>query len=293
MQVAYVHIFAAQSPGPCRELALVLQSQGIPSQTIEHDGVFQLWVPESDLLMAKTELAVYQSENVNWKPRRERVVFDKFNPWPGLWAYVLLMLFVTFAAGSGLFGLSWFSDGKVNAGLVLDGEWWRTFTALTLHADVGHLAGNLGFGLLFGYFAGQLFGSGVGWLGIVLSGAVGNYINSFLSSSSHTSVGASTAIFGALGLVAAFSWRRKLYPQDRWVGRLGPLIGGIALLAFTGTGGERTDVGAHLTGFVSGIAIGSIQAVWPVNWLRQSRVQWLAGGSAVSLLMVSWVLALL
>ncbi len=292
MQVAYIVILESAVSGPCQEFALVLQSQNIASEILVAEGRYQLLVPEDDLYVAQQELVAYQRENVNWKPRYEAPKIVTQNPWPGIFSYVVLMVLFGWAAGEGLFSANWFSVGKVDAAKVLDGEWWRTFTALTLHADAGHLFGNLGFGILFGYFAGQFFGSGLGWLGILLSGAVGNLINSYLQSSYHTSVGASTAIFGALGLVAAYSWRRKFFAQDRWVSRLGPIVGGIALLAFTGTGGERTDVGAHLTGFVSGICIGSVFALVPAAFARSSSTQWIAGALAIGLLAFSWSVAL-
>ncbi len=292
MQVAYVVILESPIPGPCQELALVLQSQDIPSETLVTEGRYQLLVPEDDLRDAQEELVAYQKENVNWKSRHEAPKLIPLNPWPGLFTYVVLMVVFGWVAGAGFFGSDWFSLGKVDAGLVMDGQWWRTFTALTLHADVGHLLGNLGFGILFGYFAGQFFGSGVGWLGILLSGAIGNWFNSYLQLASHTSVGASTAIFGALGLVAAYSWRRKFFPQDRWVSRLGPIVGGVALLAFTGTGTERTDVGAHLTGFVSGLLIGLVFALFPAALAKHRLSQCVAGSAAVGILVFSWAIAL-
>ena len=46
--------------------------------------------------------------------------------------------------------------------------------------------------------------------------------------------------------------------QDRWSTRFGPIVGGLALLMFTGTGGQNTDVGAHLLGFVCGFAAGML-----------------------------------
>ncbi|NNF15607.1 MAG: rhomboid family intramembrane serine protease [Gammaproteobacteria bacterium] len=270
----------------------MLQSQGIKSETLTTEGRYQLLVAEEDVASARRELLTYNQENKNWQPRQPRVKFDYQNPLAGILGFVLVMLFVTWTAGENFGGLNWFTAGKVDAGLVRGGEWWRTITALTLHADIAHLSGNLVFGAVFGFFAGQYFGPGVAWLSILIAGATGNWFNSYLQSSTHTSVGASTAIFGALGLVAAFSWKRKLYPQDRWAYRLGPVIGGIALLAFTGTGGERTDVSAHLTGFVCGFLIGAVFAICPYNVPRSAALQWIAGLSSITAIIFSWAMAL-
>lgn len=292
MQLPFTVVFESVHAGPCRERALVLQSQSIPAQTLVDDEGHRLLVPEEFAAKAFEELASYDRENRHWKPVVTAPKPTYLDPRAGLAGYVLAMLFAGWAAGVQLFELNWFDAGKVNAGLVMNGELWRTVTALSLHADVGHLAGNLGFGALFGYFAGQFFGSGVGWLAILMSGAAGNTLNSYLNSPSHTSVGASTAIFGALGLVAAYSWRRQWFPQDRWVGRVGPIAGGVALLAFTGTGGERTDIGAHLTGFISGIALGVLLAWLPSSWLKSLWLQWSTGLLAAFMLAASWYFAL-
>jgi membrane associated rhomboid family serine protease len=79
-----------------------------------------------------------------------------------------------------------------------------------------------------------------------------------LLESSHRSIGASTAVFAALGLVAGFVWRGKLMSQERWSYRVGPIVGGLALLMYTGTGDANTDIGAHLMGFVCGFAGGML-----------------------------------
>ena len=64
--------------------------------------------------------------------------------------------------------------GRVEAGALLGGEWWRAITALTLHIELAHLGGNLAFGAFFGYFVGRYFGTGVGWLAVLLAASVGN-----------------------------------------------------------------------------------------------------------------------
>jgi hypothetical protein len=77
-----------------------------------------------------------------------------------------------------------------------------------------------------------------------------------------------------------------------WMRRSAPLIGGVALLAFTGTGGENTDILAHLAGFVVGSAIGAICARLPLPAPGHYRAQWIAGLAAFALLSLAWTLAL-
>jgi membrane associated rhomboid family serine protease len=139
---------------------------------------------------------------------------------------------------------------------IIAGEWWRTITALTLHRDLSHFMANLGFGLLFAAFLQPRLGGGVTWLGIVLSGALGNSVNAwFYKSSLHSSIGASTAVFGGLGLLMAWEFiARWRIPHTRhWWQFVVPLGGGLALLAFLGSSdeaaGDRTDYMAHFLGF--------------------------------------------
>ena len=88
----------------------------------------------------------------------------------GVIGYALVLIAITLATLTRAGGLNWKSSGVLDAGFLERGEWWRVFTALTLHADLLHLLSNLAFGALFGYPAARLFGPGVAWL-LILVGA--------------------------------------------------------------------------------------------------------------------------
>ena len=270
---------------------MVLRTQGIEAQTIAADGQHLVVVAATDAARAYAELTDYQSELDERVQPAAPFRHEQHMAWPGVAVYFAIIIIMAFAAVAQPGG-EWFAAGKVDAGLVRDGQWWRTLTALTLHVDLPHLAGNLVFGGVFGYFAGQLFGSGLAWSVIVLAGASGNALNSVLMSPSHTSVGASTGIFAALGLLAAYAWKRKYYPQDRWAYRLGPIIAGIALLAYLGTGGERTDVSAHITGYMCGAVAGVVLAMTFDRLPRGATAQWVYGMATLGLLTLSWLFAL-
>ena len=98
-------------------------------------------------------------------------------------------------------------------------------------------------------------------------------------------------MFAALGLLAGFVWRGRLMAQDRWPYRLGPVIGGIALLAYTGTGDEQTDIGAHLAGFLCGFAAG-IALTLAARYLASPRLQAICGALAAALILAAWAAAL-
>jgi membrane associated rhomboid family serine protease len=112
-----------------------------------------------------------------------------------------------------------------------------------------------------------------------------------LLESTHRSIGASTAVFAALGLVAGYVWRAKLMSQERWPYRLGPVVGGLALLMYTGTGDANTDVGAHLMGFLSGFGGGVIMTRY-ASTVTSLRFQWAAGLGAVLVVIAAWLTGL-
>ena len=224
-------------------------------------------VPAEHSARAIEEIAIYDEANPPpvVKPRK---TIRYQNAVPGIVAYVLVICSVAWLAGDSAFGENWLRAGRVDGVLVRAGEIWRTATALTLHSGLGHLAGNLVFGVLFGLFAGRILGSGVAWFAIVTTGVLGNLLNTLLLAPDHRSIGASTAVFAALGIVAGYVWRARLMSQERWVYRNGPIVGGLALLMYTGTGDENTDIGAHLFGFLFGLPLGFCAELAVERWGR-------------------------
>jgi membrane associated rhomboid family serine protease len=137
-------------------------------------------------------------------------------------------------------------------------EWWRPLTSLFLHADLEHLAGNVALGTLFGLWCGHSLGKWRGWLLMLAAGAVGNFFNILVRrGEDFASLGASTAVFGALGLLTgAGLWHSLRHPDRRGLLRtFAPLVAGLVLLSWLGIGGPRTDVSAHFLGFAAGLVL--------------------------------------
>ncbi len=287
-------VFESSNASLCNEHALVLAAKQIPHRVVHDRDGFILIVPAESSIAAGRELRLYADENPPPLPRTVRND-ERHNPAPGVAAYAAVLCAVAWFAGQDLLGMDWYAAGRVDGSLVRDGEAWRLLTALTLHADLSHLTGNLVFGALFGFFAGRLFGSGVAWLAILACAAAGNLANTLLLASVHRSIGASTAVFAALGMVAGYVWHAQLMTQERWVYRLGPVVGGIALLAYTGMGGgdaeRHVDVGAHVMGFVCGFA-GGMLLVHLMPRLHGRRSQLAAGAAALAMLALAWIAAL-
>jgi rhomboid protease GluP len=290
MDEGWTIVFDSTNRQACNDRALVLTSLKIPHEILGDDIRYLLAVPAEAAEKARYEIWQFETENKPVPRPKPRLVPEYQDAVPGVAIYIVIVCLVAWLAGEGAFNRDWLSAGRVDGELIREGEWWRTLTALTLHSGLRHLAGNIGFGALFGILAGRLFGSGMTWFCVVIAGGLANTINTLLLASDHRSIGASTAVFATLGLIAGFVWRAKLMAQDRWAYRLGPIVGGIALLAYTGTGGPDTDIGAHLAGFVCGFGVGMLLTLLPA--IPSSRqIQLLFGTSATAILVVAWAMA--
>ena len=282
-------VFESHNRRACSDRALVLESLQIPHEIIVDAGGCALIVPAEFSARASDELRLYDEENPPPRPQNTTPIVHQ-NGIPGVVVYVVIIGAIAYLEGRSAFGQDWLAAGRIDGVLVRAGEWWRTFTALTLHSGLRHLAGNIVFGAFFGLFAGRLFGPGIAWLAIVLAGASGNALNTLLLESSHRAIGASTAVFASLGLLAGFVWRARLMSQERWPYRVGPIVGGFALLMYTGTGDENTDVGAHLMGFLCGL-VGGILLTLCREQLVKRRLQIAAASVTFLILGGAWVVA--
>jgi membrane associated rhomboid family serine protease len=261
------------------------------AQAVNRDGCWFLVVSENDLANSIQELDAYRQENPDRATRGNALPPVFGGAIAGVFLYSVIVILIAVLSTEGAYGLDWFPAGRMQAGKVMAGEWWRTVTALTLHLDSGHVAGNLLFGVVFGLLAGQALGGGVAWLAIVIAGALGNFMNAVVQAPSHTSIGASTAVFAALGVIVSHALRPRGRRETR-LRRWSPLVGGVLLLAFVGVGGERTDVTAHLTGFLAGMTIGWLGCGLPHAWLAHRTVQVWSGGAAIAIVATAWFLAL-
>ena len=275
------------------ELALVLTARGVPFQ--RQPGLRRLGAlgaARRCAPAAATELTLYRHENARQIGTRP---IEEVGDGPGrrLW-YVATLLAVFFALHADLFNRDWLGAGRLEAGPLLAGEWWRAVTALTLHLELDHLGGNLAFGAFFGYFVGRYLGHGVGWLAVLLAAAGANVLNAWAQWPAHRSIGASTAVFAALGLLVTYTWRRGYLRDTPWRARIAPIVAGFGLLAFTGTAGENTDLGAHLFGFIAGLVLGARDraASRRRRGCSSARVQRLCGAAAALLLVAAWAVGL-
>lgn len=237
---------------------LVLSSSDVTYHVRKGEHGWEVYVRDTGYEKALDVIEKYLSENRDAHLVEEVHSFEYGRTFSGLWvSLILVALHVGVALNheSGAFVKTY----GLAAYEVLHGELYRAVTSLFIHADTLHLAGNVLGIALFCTAVCQITGPGVGWLMILITGLGGNFLNAFLYKSHHLSVGASTAVFGAVGILAGYQFFKKLGPPGRRNKAWLPLAGGLALLAFLGAG-EHADLTAHLFGFLVGIVVGVLYA---------------------------------
>ena len=278
--------------GQVEQYALVLTAMGMQSSIAPEGKIMALYVAHEDAVRANDELAAYDSENRERPPDRDwlRPALPRVEV---AMVYWVVLLFFFAAARHQAFSFDWFGEGAAQTGLMLKGEWWRAVTALCLHADGAHLLGNLVFGTVFLMLLSQVTGAGVAALTIITAGAAGNVLSALVRSPEHTSIGASTAIFAGIGLLAALRQARRQHFEFSALRNWTPVAGGLALLTFLGLSGENTDILAHVLGFGFGIAAGWVLARWDRDWTADRGLQWKCAGTAGAVVASAWVAAAL
>jgi len=266
------------------EWALVLEALAIPYH-MEHRGQeSRLHIEEREKERAFLELSLYSEEN---KPKQKKeikadLIIPLFVPAALLFWHLLLSHFLP--------GTLWYARGKIMGQAVMEaGEWWRAVTALTLHLHGLHLLSNLLLGSVVAGALSSIAGRGLAWSLILISGVLGNLWNVSLHHFSHQSIGASTAVFGALGLLGMVKVLGKGFDRRKfWL----PFAGALALLGFLGASGANTDVGAHLFGFFAGLGLGVMVLVPVSYWGRPGKlVQILLGLGSWALVLYAWAMA--
>jgi rhomboid protease GluP len=286
-------VFRSAVRSDCHERAFMLSAVGIASAIHLTSAGYVLTVDASDQALAQRHLLSYDAESRAAPAAAAPMPLAHPNAWQGCVVYVAVLLGVGLAVSNGWWRLDAFDLGELDAAQVKHGQWWRAWTALTLHLDGAHLAANLTAGIWFGYLAARQIGSGTAWLLTVTGAALANLLESQFGPSSHRAVGASTAVFTALGLLVSHAWRRGLRVSQRWAMRWAPLVAGAVLLGWFGSAGEGTDIVAHALGFLCGCTLGAWAASPRVERALSHMPQWLAGAAALASIGIAWECALL
>jgi membrane associated rhomboid family serine protease len=288
-------VYRSARANDCLERVFMLDAVGISSETRAEEQAYLLMVEEAEAPRAREQLALYERERRPPPVALPRPSIHGY-AWIGCGLYAAALIVIGLCVANGLWGSNAFEAGTLNAGRVQAGQWWRAWTALTLHLDGGHLAANLLVGIWFGYLAGRQQGPGHAWFLVVTGAAAANLLEALLAPPTHLAVGASTAVFTALGLLSAYAWVTQARRAQRWALQWAPLVCGVVLLAWFGSGSDegagQVDVIAHALGFIVGALLGLLAARPRVRPLLQRIPQWLTGLLALAQIAIAWRLAL-
>ncbi|MEI7820944.1 MAG: rhomboid family intramembrane serine protease [Verrucomicrobiota bacterium] len=284
-----------------RERGLVVAAMDLPYWIEREDGAWVLFVEENARGQAAAALAEFEAEE------QARVHVQKPEPLviPKLALALTLVAMVIFYRMQTGANPVLIERGVAVDARILHGEWWRCFTALTLHGGVEHLVSNLGLAVFAFAFAFSRFGAGAGLLGTVLGGAMGNLLNAFAHAAKpHASLGSSTALFASLGLLAGGELAARLMHRATRTGwqLLVPVGAGLAFLSLYGGAGSNrdgtpimdtgnVDLMAHLFGLVAGVALGSVLFAAGLRRGARAWVQAVCGGAVIVVLAAAWMAA--
>lgn len=266
---------------------LVLAAADIAHRRVHSDEGWELHVGDESLREAEKEIQAFAAEN---PPIGETDGHGRIpGPLDFSAAWAILPLVTIHLA------VHWNSNPKeigaalgASAAQILQGQLYRCLTALLLHADSAHLLSNIAGLALFGSAVCAATGPGLGWFMITVAGALGNLINAWFYGSAHHSIGASTAVFGALGILVGLALINPKAPHSsphkKW---LLPLGGGLGLFAFLGMS-PHTDFTAHAFGLLVGICLGLPYAKYQAYRPTPANQRFWAAFTAL-LLGISWV----
>lgn len=247
--------------------ALALRSQGIHHGVRSAPRHHELWIPAASEAKAR-EILRRQAEDAAEGPAEPPPAPDRgFSSAGILTAVALLALFWVTGERGGVDRAGWFRAGSAVAEAISAGQWWRAGTALTLHADPAHVGGNMVAAIIFVGALGRWMGGGAAAFATLVIGTLGNLIVAVAYQKAHNSVGASTATFGALGLLAGLQIRRwfsghhsvsAYFRRRRALSVFGACLGFFAMVGV----GETSDVAAHAAGMGTGLLAGLAFAPW-------------------------------
>ena len=243
-----------------RDFSLVLSSQNIRHIVLRSElGPWEILVREQDLCAAQTQIALYKQENPDWE--REFIALPMLRPSAQPLWFLLIPAVCTFFQFSN-YGMENF--GIADAGRILKGEWWRLFTAQTLHSGNYHLVSNL----LSGFFVFSLISSKMPLSRIapfiVLAAAFANLETAFIMKD-YRSLGFSSTVFAGLGALATLEVR--VLKRENLYRRLVPWFAAFLLAVFLGVGDEtgKVDIFGHFFGLIMGTIAGFVP---PKKWLH-------------------------
>jgi rhomboid protease GluP len=291
--MAEVILRVASDPRRAEAWSFVLEAVGVPHRLVPAFEGVALVVDATMAARAAAALAAQEQEAIEEQAPEIAAPDQGPTTLGAAMATALIAFFLVTGPRTGFEGRAWFAQGSAIAeAIVHHGAWWRAVTALTLHADLAHVMGNAIALIIFVSALGRWLGRGVALSLVLLSGIAGNLITAYAYGANHDSVGASTAAFGALGILGGLQLVRR-YRSPLWTDRRRRMVTVVAaclgLFAMLGVG-EKTDVVAHLAGLGAGLALGVVVGRFQRQPMK-ALGQWLLTAASVLVVVGSWFVA--
>ena len=280
---------AAPNKKTVREYSLLLDSLSIPNNAVFRWNSWHIEVDLSDYEKAKNEIASYEKSGRIEKIHNKfaHIRFQKVDWIQLVMTLVLLAAFHVFIYEFD--HLELIKAGRSSAIAITEGEFFRAVTALTLHGDYKHLFSNIFFGGIVLWALSTMTGTGSALLFALFTGFAGNVMNAFFYGSAHNSIGASTSVFGVIGVLAGLQFFDSF--REKKLGRWIPFGAALGLLAMLGSS-EKSDVLAHLFGFVAGVPAGVVfGALFSKRNIPGKTAQNISAILFISVIFVCWIKA--
>ena len=193
------------------------------------------------------------TEDMNEKTiKNEKKLARIFSPKKPVITYILMVLNIIIYLALVLYDQNGnitysFANNKL---FVQQGEYYRLFTCMFLHANIYHLAFNMYALYVIGPQVEKYYGK-IRYLFIYLiSGLLGSLFSAVFMDANTYSLGASGALFGLLGSVAYFTYYYRATLQGLLRSQIVPVI---LINLFIGLMFKSIDLSAHIGGLIGGI----------------------------------------
>ncbi len=146
--------------------------------------------------------------------------------------------------------------GAVNKSLIVDGQWWRLFTASFIHIGFAHILFNMYFLYQLGPVFERLYGSRNFLIIYLLAGIMGNLLTFAFGESNTISAGASTSLYGLFGLALGIMLN---YRGDEILRNFGAsFLTVIAINIIYSLASPSVGILGHLGGLLAGVLLAGI-----------------------------------
>ncbi len=195
------------------------------------------------------ELFMKLTDDINTKNKGDaKMNEDVFSPKKPIITYTLILINVITFILANLFGFNQvMTDFAVNRYYILEGQWWRLFTGIFMHANILHLLFNCYALYIVGAQLESFLGKFKYLIVYILGGLAGSVLSIFMSDG--FSVGASGAIFGLFGSLLYFGYHYRVYLDGVIKSQIIPLIVLNLLIGLM----PGIDNWAHIGGLIGGL----------------------------------------